>query len=174
MHTVEELVRRCVVICPLCGGPLTVHCCYRRHIRDGNGSRHDGWIAQGKCETCKKYPSLIPEFIMPYKHFEAAVIEAAIWEVEEKGDLGLSSCPADESTIRRWIHQFGERGAQAVGWLLSILYAVYDERIGALELQNKGLLKQLARLAREIPAPETDGTISRVNIILTSHNAGFL
>jgi hypothetical protein len=168
------MVMRGTVVCPLCNGVLKIHGSYWRHIHDANNEIHEGWVAQGHCEACKIYPSLIPDFIMPYKHYEAAVIEAAISKVEEEGGLRLNESPADDSTIRRWVKEFKERGALAAGRLLSILYAVYERHISALEIQNLSLMKQLARLMREMPAPETGGVIGRVNIILTRYNSGFL
>jgi len=174
IDTATKMVRRGVVLCALCGGPIGVHGCYWRHIRDENDDRHDGWIVQGECKTCKKYPSLIPDFIMPYKHYEAAVIEAAISKAEEEGSIRLIDCPAAGSTVWRWVNQFRERGALAVGWLLSILYTLYGEYLSALELADQGLLKQLARLARKFQSPVTGGIIGRVNVILTRNNSGFL
>jgi len=174
VQTVERMLRLAEALCARCGGPLAVHDCYPRHILDEDGTRHDGWIAQGCCDACKKYPALIPDFIMPYKHYEAAVIEAAISKVEEEGGLRLIDCPAAGSTVWRWVNQFRERGALAVGWLLAILYTLYGEYLSALELVDQGLLKQLARLTRKFPDSGTGGIIGRVNIILTRHNSGFL
>jgi hypothetical protein len=140
---------------------------------DEDGKRLDGWIAQGYCGACKKYPALIPNFIMPYKHYEAAVIEAAITKVEE-GGMGLSESPAEESTIRRWASQFQERGKSAVGQLQSILYLVHGRHINILDIYNRSLLRQLAYLARVISANQTGGVIGRVNAILTRYNSGYL
>jgi hypothetical protein len=109
---------------------------------------------------------------MPHKHYKAEVIEA-ILETEGK-DISLNSCPADDSTIGRWVDQFLERGAQAVGWLLSILCTVYERHLSTVKLQNKRLIKQLGLLARELPIPRTDTLIGAVNIILTRHNYGYL
>ena len=174
MQTAEEKVRCGAVLCPRCHGPFKFHSTHSRHFLDEKGDRHDGWVAQCCCKTCKKYPSLIPDFIMPYKHYEAAVIESAILEVGENGSLGLNSCPADDSTVRRWVNQFQESGARAVGWLLGIIYTLFGEYLSALELQDKGLLKQLALLMRKFPNPGSGGIIGRVNVILTRHNSGFL
>ena len=66
---------------------------------------------------------------MPNKHYEAAVIEAAIAKVEEEGSLRLIDCPAAGSTVWRWVSQFRERGAIAVGWLLAILCTVHSEHL---------------------------------------------
>jgi len=174
MQTAEEKLSGGDALCPRCHGPFKFHGTYSRHFLDEKGDRHDGWVAQCCCDTCNEYPSLIPDFIMPYKHYEAAVIESAILEVEENGSLGLNSCPADDSTVRRWVNQFQERGARAVGWLLGIIYTLYGEYLSTLELVDKGLLKQLARLARKFAAPGTGSIIGRVNVILTRHNSGFL
>jgi hypothetical protein len=111
---------------------------------------------------------------MPYKHYEAAVIEATIWKVEEEGRLGLNECPAEESTIRRWVAQLYERGIGAVSRLQSILFLVYGKHISILDIYNKGLMKQLAYLALVITANQTSGIIGRVNAILTRYNSGFL
>jgi hypothetical protein len=174
-QTAKEITERGVVLCPLCKGRLTVHNIYKRHYRDEEGTRHDGWVAQGRCGACKKYPSLTPDFLMSYKHYEAEVIERVLTESEGGGNVeGLGGCAADISTMRRWIEQFKERGAQAVGWLLSTLLTVYERHISSLELQSKEKLKQLARLAREYPIAEDGTVIGRANIILTAHNLGFL
>jgi len=174
MQTADEKLRGGDVLCPRCQGPLKFHGTHSRHILDENGERHDGWVAQCHCSTCKKYPSLIPDFIMPHKHYEAAVIESAISKVEEEGRIRLGDCPAAGSTVWRWVNQFEERGALAVGCLLAILYTVYGLHISALELVDRGLLKQLSRLARKFPNPGTGGIIGGVNVILTRHNSGFL
>jgi hypothetical protein len=173
MRTANEMLNRGDILCPLCGGAFAVHGSYKRHCKDGFDQRHDGWIAQVHCSACNKYPSLIPDFIMPYKHYKAEVIEAVIIESEE-GCLDLSSCPADESTMRRWANQFKERGARAAGWLLAILFVVYRYHVNILEYQNKALLKRLAYLTHQLGLPETFGIIGRVNFVLTRHNCGFL
>jgi len=172
MQRAEEVTRRGEASCPLCGAGLRVHGCYRRHMRDGDGKRHYGWVAQAHCADCGSYPALIPDFLMPHKHYEAVVIEAVITESEREGEPVLSGCPADESTMRRWLRQFAERGARAVGWLGCVLCELYDRHVSALELQGKALLKQLARLLREIRP--CGGIIGGVNVILTRHNHGFL
>jgi hypothetical protein len=112
---------------------------------------------------------------MPYKHYSAEVIEGVIAESERgKNVERLDGYAADVSTMRRWVRQFKERGTRAAGWLLSILLKLYNRQVGLLELQNKMILKQLARLLREFPAINTDSIIGKANIILTTQNCGFL
>ena len=175
MQMANELARKGEVICTLCQKPLMIHGCYQRQIKDEEGNCQYGWVAQGHCSACHKYPSLIPNFIMPYKHYEAAVIESVIMESEAGRNVEmLSDCAADASTMRRWIRQFKERGALAVGWLISLLFTVYEWHISILELQNKELLKQLAQLLQAYSVPASGTIIGKVNIILTRYNCGFL
>jgi hypothetical protein len=173
--TAKDLVGRGVVLCAICMGFFTVHNAYQRGVKDWDSSQEYGWIAQLCCDVCKKYPSLIPDFIMPHKHYKAEVIESVINE-HESGHIieHLGGCSADISTMRRWVRQFKERGTLAVGWLLSILLSLYNRRISLLKLQNMTLLKQLARLLYEFRLHKTNGIIGRVNIILTTQNCGFL
>jgi len=175
LRTVTKLVQCGKALCALCMGLLNIHGCYPRHFNDEKGERHDGWIVQLHCDFCEKYHSLIPDFIMPYKHYKTVVIESVIAEYENGYNIeDLDGCAADISTMRRWVRQFKERGALAVGWLLSILLSLYNQRISLLKLQNKAILKQLARLLCEFQLPKTNSIIGRVNIILTTQNCGFL
>ena len=121
------------------------------------------------------YPSLIPSFIKPYKHYKAAVIEQVIEEAEAGGNVENSGgCAADASTMRRWVREFKERGEQAVDSLMSKLLTEHNEHIGLLDLQDMTLLQRLARVLREYPSHESGGIIGNANILLTTQNCGFL
>jgi len=175
MHTANDLMVRGVVVCVLCFGSLMYHDCYERHIKDEEGFRHTGWIAQGCCKVCKVYLSLIPDFIMPHKHYSAEVIESVIAESESGRVVEqFSGCAADVSTMRRWIKQFNVRGNAAAGWLIAALFEVYDRHLRVFELQQKKLLNQLARLLCEFPNYSGGSIFGAVNIILTTRNCGFL
>jgi len=174
MQEAYKIFKNGNILCPICQGRLRLHSSYERHVTDGAGKRHDGWIAQGYCVECDRYHALIPSFIEPYKQYSAEVVEGVIMEYETCGDIKTSSCPASDSTIYRWVKQFKEHGARAVGWLLSILYTVYGQYISVIKVQQEGLLKQLARLTQRLLTCSTRGIIGRANIILTKYNQGFI
>jgi len=161
------------IVCPICGGYMRLHGSYPRHVKDNGAKRHEGWISQGYCGACNKYQALIPSFIKPYKQYEAEVIEAAL-RAAESGEMKSSDCPANESTITRWKAEFAERGARAVGVLMSIMYKIYTEHISMIEMKKEGLMKQLERLTQRLLGQSRGLVIGRVNIILTRYNNGFL
>ena len=174
MLTVRKLLRRGKVLCSLCHGTLSVHGSYRRKIKNEEKPEY-GWIVQGHCQSCNTYPAIIPEFIMPQKHYSADTVERVIMAHENGVNIeGLDGCPADISTMRRWVSQFSERGTQAVGKLASILLNLREEHISVIELLGKPLLKQLDRLLRACPVPVNGCIIGRTNIVLTTQNCGFL
>ena len=175
IRAAKALASRGVILCSLCHGGLKYHGSYRRYLLDEESNREQGWAAQVHCVACNVYPALIPDFIMPYKHYRAEVVEKVIAAHGNGENLErLGGCAADISTMRRWIGQFEKRGELAAGWLISILLSVHERHITLLELQNKTILKQLARLLREFPAIKTDSIIGKANIILTTQNCGFL
>jgi hypothetical protein len=177
MQYAKGLIRRGVVLCSICHGWLKYHGSYRRYLKDEESNREKGWVAQVHCADCNVYPALIPEFIMPYKHYEAHVIESVISASEAGKNVEyLDGYAAEASTMRRWVKQFRERGAQAAGRLISLLVQLYGRHISLLKLQNRTLLKQLARLLREFPEPipKNGNIIGKANIMLTTKNCGFL
>ena len=175
VRAAKGLARSGAVLCASCHGQLEFHGSYRRYLKDEESNREQGWVAQVHCEACGTYPALIPDFIMPYKHYSAEVIENVIAAYENGENVEcLDGCAADISTMRRWVRQFKERGTRAVGWLLSILLDLYERQVSSLKLQNKTLLKQLARLLREFQTLKTGGIIGKANTILTTQNCGFL
>jgi len=172
IFTVSELFRLKEIVCPLCGGPLGFHGCYSRGCKDEEGRYHKGWIVQGKCDECKKYPAIIPEFLKPYKHYMSNVIEAAISSAESANDLG--NCAAENSTIQCWITEFEEKGPDAVANLQSILFKLYLINISVIELKSKSILNQLSHLIQIFKMSPIKGIISRANYLLTRYNSGFL
>jgi len=81
--------------CPSCGIRLSGYDTRRRRVIDSAGDVHWLLLRRLRCPKCKAIHTEIPAFIMPRKHYEAAVIKAVLTGHSD-------SCPADDSTIRRW------------------------------------------------------------------------
>ena len=84
-----------VLQCPYCGGVLSGYDRRHRFAISSDGQRHTYKIRRLRCRCCGKLHLEFPDFLLPYKHYEAVVIA----EVQHgEGEC----CPADDSTIRRW------------------------------------------------------------------------
>jgi hypothetical protein len=68
-----------------------------------------------RCKGCRKIHTELPDFILPFKHYDAQTIQATL-------DLEPNNCcTADDSTMRRWKLSFGV--AQTV--IIALLTSYY-------------------------------------------------
>lgn len=81
--------------CPSCGGPLAGYDSRKRGVIGSDGITYDFLLRRLRCSVCSRLHLEIPDFIKPQKHYSAETIRQAIFNQN-------SSCPADDSTIRRW------------------------------------------------------------------------
>jgi hypothetical protein len=81
--------------CPDCGGKLSGHGKDNRHIKNEHGEKEWYQISRTKCQGCKRTHSMLPDFMLPYKHYQADIIESVIDEVDPFFAI-------EESTIYRW------------------------------------------------------------------------
>jgi len=112
-----EIIKRAIsegkVRCELCLHPMIKHSSYMRGIKEtGEQIR----ITMVWCKKCRKWHALLPDFLLPCKHYsakeiECVIIEGAALPVDE------IDTEASESTARRWIKLVGERIEQAVSKL---------------------------------------------------------
>ncbi len=82
-------------MCPDCGRLLSGYDSRRRRVIGSDGKAYYFRLRRLKCLHCDCLHLEIPDIISPGKHYSAEVIRQAC---SGKGD----SCPADDSTIRRW------------------------------------------------------------------------
>jgi len=91
-------------ICPICGGKLSVRDSRKRTCYHEDGTRKKYRLRRLKCKQCTKIHTELPDFMQPFKRYEAKVVEDVL---DDKG----RSCPAEECTIRQWRGWFCNRTA---------------------------------------------------------------
>lgn len=82
-------------LCPDCGLLLSGYDTRRRHVIDGAGCIRWFLLRRLRCLDCGKLHLEAPDIMQAKKHYEASMIKAVLEGRSE-------SCPADNSTIRRW------------------------------------------------------------------------
>jgi len=115
--TSAEIIGRAIseggLLCALCLRPMAVHSSYVRGIKETGGRIK---ITMVWCGKCRKWHALLPDFLLPRKHYSGNEIESVIIE-SETAPVSQIDTEASESTVRRWLKQIGGRIRQAVGKL---------------------------------------------------------
>lgn len=88
-----------------------------------------------KCKDCGKLHTELPDFMIPFKHYGADVIEAELDETR-------NDCPADDSTISRWKSTFVAASTNINGLLSSFWIAIHHK---PYPLMNQTSLLETAR-----------------------------
>lgn len=76
--------------CPLCGFLMSGYDTRRRKAIDGTGAVYWLLLRRLRCPRCNSYHIELPACMLPYKHYEAAVVK----------DREHIDCPAEGSTIK--------------------------------------------------------------------------
>lgn len=87
--------------CPVCGGDLYYYDSVSRIVRTkGKETRHVR-VRRLRCATCKTLHRELPDFIFPYKQYEAELIKGVIEGLITSDTLGYEDYPC-EMTMKRW------------------------------------------------------------------------
>ena len=113
---IQGLISGSAILCEKCLEPMARHSSYERGIKE-TGQKIA--ITMVWCSKCKIYHGLLPDFILPCKHYSGNEIEGVIID---RGSAPVSEIDtkASESTVRRWIMEIGDRVRQAVSRLKHI------------------------------------------------------
>lgn len=87
--------------CPHCGGHLKYYDSVQRIVRTKGGVSDHINIRRLRCSDCGRVHREIPEFIFPYKQYEAELIKGVIEGLITSETLGYEDYPC-EMTIIRW------------------------------------------------------------------------
>lgn len=90
-----RVINRDLPRCPRCNTIMVGYDTRKRQLIDESGKHNSYLLRRLKCPMCDVLHLEIPDFIVPHKHYNKAVISS----VQRGNDY---NCPADDSTIRRW------------------------------------------------------------------------
>ena len=90
-----------VSTCPECGGTLKYYDKVRRIVRTKGGTTWYEKIKRFRCIECKRLHRMLPYTILPFKHYEAEIIEGVVNGIITSDTLGFEDYPC-EMTMIRW------------------------------------------------------------------------
>ena len=87
--------------CPICGGDLKHYDRVERVVRTKGGLIKKKKIRRVRCIMCRKLHRELPDFLIPYKQYEAEIIKGVIDGYITTETLGFEDYPC-EMTMKRW------------------------------------------------------------------------
>jgi len=149
VNTSEEIIQQLIssgtLCCEICLKSMKRHSNYTRKIK---GTGQEITIIIIWCRKCRIWHALLPDFLLPNKHYSGNEIESVIID-SASVPVNQIETEASESTVRRWINQIGDSITGAIGRLKYIFkqagQAVSEAAIDAGHVYNE--LEQLLEIA---------------------------
>jgi len=110
---IEELISSGGILCESCLRSMACHSVYTRKIKE---TGQQITITVVWCSKCRIWHSLLPDFLIPHKHYSGNEIESVIID-SDLVPLNQIETEASESTVRRWVNQICGKIRQAVNTL---------------------------------------------------------
>lgn len=143
---IEELLSSGKVRCEICLQPMKRHSSYGRGIKE-TGEKLS--IIVARCKACNKGHALLPDFLLPRKHYSGNEIEGVIIDSAGAGASEIET-EASESTVRRWIAEIGSRVGRACG-ILKYLFSRAGKAISELAITATGVYSELEQILEKAP-----------------------
>jgi hypothetical protein len=102
--------------CPICEHELKRIGSRKRKGRRSTGERITYGIRRLRCVGCSRIHHELPDLLVPYKHYEVAVLESVITPE------AMLDVAADESTLYRWRLWFAQMAVYWLGCLQAIAH----------------------------------------------------
>jgi hypothetical protein len=122
------------------------HSSYERGIKE-TGQRIS--INMVWCRACKKWHALLPDFLLPGKHYSGNEIESVIID-NETVPINQIETEASEVTVRRWIKQIDERLRRA-GSILKYLFMRAGKAISEVVIKTGLAYNELEQILEMAP-----------------------
>lgn len=100
-YDISELTSNKLSICDKCGGKLKRYDKATRTVIQKGGERKVFKIRRLKCSKCGKIHRELPDFLIPYKHYDCEIIKGVIDGYITSSTIGYEDYPS-EVTMRRW------------------------------------------------------------------------
>jgi len=110
---IKQAISEGKLLCERCLRPMAVHSSYPRGIKEtGEKIR----ITMVWCSKCREWHAVLPDFLLPNKHYSANEIEGVIIDGETTQTEEIETV-ASETTVKRWLKHVGESIMRAVAKL---------------------------------------------------------
>jgi hypothetical protein len=133
--------------CEQCLQPMKQHSSYGREIKKTGQSIK---IIMVWCRKCNNWHALLPDFLLPHKHYSGNEIEGVIIDSATE-PVSQIDTEASESTVRRWINQTGEKIKQAVS-ILKYLFMQAGRAVSEATIDPGPVYSELEQVLEMAPS----------------------
>jgi hypothetical protein len=145
---IKKLVGECGIQCEQCFCLMSVHSKYERNIVD---LKETIVIFVVWCMACKVWHALLPDFLLPHKHYSADEIEGVMID-SASSPLTEIEREASEPTVRRWIREIGHRVIKTVS-ILKALFRRLGQPISEVAITPSAPYNELEQILEMAPNP---------------------
>ena len=141
------------MVCPICGGILKYHDRVRRILRSKGRASDYIQVRRMRCTKCGSIHRALPKFVIPYKQYEAEVINGVLEGYITPDTIGYEDYPC-EATMARWIRTRNKQRlllkevsylGKMKEWFIDHLGVFTDE-----ELEDMGYTKEDIEILRSM------------------------
>ena len=146
--TIKKLLGSGELLCDLCLKPMKRHSSYERGIKE-TGVKLS--IVMVWCKSCNISHALLPDFLLPRKHYSGNEIESVIID-SAAVPVDQIETEASEPTVRRWIKHVGESVKGACG-ILKYLFKRAGKALSELKIITGSIYSELEQILEMAPKP---------------------
>ena len=95
------MISNSVSNCPKCGGTTKYYDNVSRIVRQKGGDKQTVKVKRFRCVECKHIRRELPDYIFPYKQYDAAIIQGVVEGFITPTTIGFEDYPC-EVTMLRW------------------------------------------------------------------------
>ena len=106
-------------------------------IRNSTDCRESYILRRLRCMSCGKIHTELPDFILPYKHYDAQAVQDTLDGIPD------NTCSADDSTMNRWRASFKSAVETITALLVAYLMQLSGENAPLFAL--KWILKKIKK-----------------------------
>ena len=113
------------------------------------------------CHKCKKTIAVLPDFLLPNKHYSANEVESVILQVADGVATYDIDTPASVSTTRRWIREMNDESGRLQEQVsrLKILAISHGCAISEIILAGLPLIEQIMEFVQVLPKIRFSGNL---------------
>ena len=143
---IRQVISNGKICCERCLQRMSIHSHYKRVIKE-TGELIAITIVW--CSTCRKWHALLPDFLLPHKHYSGNEVEGVIIDSATEAVSQIETS-ASESTVRRWIQQISGRIRQAVG-ILKYLFGQVGQMVSEIIIDPGTCYNELEQILEMAP-----------------------